>query len=178
MIRTGQARSAARRGHNAVNNMDDVKQVRPDPELEQSVDAALRRLPDLEAPATLVPNVLALLEARARQPWWQRPWFQWPRAIRLLSVAAVVLVVGSLLWVGVPAVGQLDVAGWWQGLAGRLGGLSALWKAGVSLLEALRLAFEASKVWVLGCAALLVTMYLAGLGMGTACVRVVMAVKR
>jgi hypothetical protein len=47
----------------------------------------LRELPDLPAPPTLVPRVLAAIHARA-QAWWRRAWWDWP----LLAQAAFVAV--------------------------------------------------------------------------------------
>jgi hypothetical protein len=59
----------------------------PFDDLERRVDAELRRLPDPVAPATLLPRVLAAVDAWARRPWYARAWFTWPLPLRAASVA-------------------------------------------------------------------------------------------
>lgn len=62
-------------------------------ELERRVDASLRRLPPPAAPSTLLPRVMAAVDARARQPWYTRAWSTWPGAWRIAS--AIVLVIAA-----------------------------------------------------------------------------------
>ena len=47
-------------------------------ELEALVDRELRRLPPPRAPHTLLPRVMAAVEAWAQRPWYTRAWFAWP----------------------------------------------------------------------------------------------------
>ena len=58
-------------------------------ELERRVHAELRRLPAPLAPATLLPRVLAAVDAWARRPWYARAWFTWPLGWQVLSIAAL-----------------------------------------------------------------------------------------
>ena len=77
-------------------------------DLEDVVDRALKGLPAPRAPRTLVPRVMAAVEAgRARKPR-ARPWLAWPLAWQAASLAAlVVLTVGiARLWPGAQAVVQ------------------------------------------------------------------------
>src|SRR5262245_22022657 len=60
-------------------------------ELERRVHDELRRLPDPLAPATLLPRVLAAVDAWARRPWYARAWFTWPVAWQAASIALVAL---------------------------------------------------------------------------------------
>jgi hypothetical protein len=62
-------------------------------ELERHVDRALADLPPLGAPDTLLPRVLAAVQAWAERPWYQREWLTWPRGLQAASVAPLLLVV-------------------------------------------------------------------------------------
>jgi len=65
----------------------------PFDDLERRVHAELRRLPAPLAPGTLLPRVLAAVDAWARRPWYERAWFTWPLAWQIVSVAALALAV-------------------------------------------------------------------------------------
>src|SRR5690349_16789548 len=54
--------------------------------LEELMHRELRKLPDLEAPASLIPRVRSAIAARARQPWWRRPMLTWPLAMRAVFI--------------------------------------------------------------------------------------------
>ena len=59
--------------------------MRPQPEgeLEQFIDRELRQLPDRQAPATLLPRVMAAWVERQRRPWWRQSFSHWPGAARI-----------------------------------------------------------------------------------------------
>ena len=61
-------------------------------QLEAHVHAELERLPDPLAPSTLLPRVLAAVEAWARRPWYTRAWFTWPLGWQVASIVALSLV--------------------------------------------------------------------------------------
>jgi len=67
--------------------------MRPaDPDITaQIVDSALRQLSAPPAPPTLLPRVMAAVQAWASRPWYTREWFTWPRAWQAASIAALVL---------------------------------------------------------------------------------------
>src|SRR3954467_15095535 len=71
-------------------------------ELESRVDRDLRRLPLPMAPATLLPRVLAAVDAWARRPWYTRAWFTWPAGWQAASIVAVLLVAIGL-WMRPPS---------------------------------------------------------------------------
>jgi hypothetical protein len=76
----------------------------PFADLEQRVDRELRRLPAPRAPHTLLPRVLAAVEAWVNRPWYTRAWFTWPLGWQVASVALVALVfVGVWLLPPAPA---------------------------------------------------------------------------
>jgi len=62
-------------------------------EIERRVHEELRRLPAPLAPHTLMPRVLAAVDAWARRPWYERAWFTWPIGWRIASVAVLALAV-------------------------------------------------------------------------------------
>ena len=62
-------------------------------ELERRVHDELRRLPGPLAPQTLLPRVLAAVDAWANRPWYGRAWFTWPLGWQIASVAALVFAV-------------------------------------------------------------------------------------
>jgi hypothetical protein len=61
-------------------------------DLERHVERELRRLPSPVAPHTLLPRVLAAVDAWARRPWYTRAWFTWPAGWQAASIVAVLLV--------------------------------------------------------------------------------------
>ena len=68
-------------------------------DLERIVASELRRLPAPRAPQTLLPRVLAAVQAWSRRPWYAREWFTWPLVWQLTSIAllALILVGGAAL---------------------------------------------------------------------------------
>lgn len=70
---------------------------------EVELEERLRELPDLPAPRTLIPGVMARLQARAAAPWWRRSWWAWPRPVQALSVvlSSVAILLLNLLYVEV-----------------------------------------------------------------------------
>lgn len=75
-----------------------------DSRLDAALGAELKKLPFPSAPPALISRVLALVEARARLPWWQRTWWDWPLAAKatfvLLGLAVVALLSGSSVLLG------------------------------------------------------------------------------
>jgi hypothetical protein len=64
-------------------------------ELETLVGRELQRLPMPRAPHTLLPRVLAAVQAWAQRPWYERAWFTWPIGLQVASIAALILIVGG-----------------------------------------------------------------------------------
>jgi hypothetical protein len=62
-------------------------------DLEALVHHELRQLPLPQAPHTLLPRVLAAVQAWAQRPWYERAWFTWPTGWQVASIAALVLIV-------------------------------------------------------------------------------------
>ncbi|HEX9785022.1 MAG TPA: hypothetical protein VGA56_20130 [Opitutaceae bacterium] len=109
---------------------------------EKRLHDELRKLPELEAPPSLVPDVMAAIRARQEAQaaaWWKRPATTWPPAMRAaLSVSALVLFAalvfgGQLL---APQIANSTEASWLS-LAGTK--IAGLWSAAVALVNALGL---------------------------------------
>jgi hypothetical protein len=142
----------------------------PDPRLAEQIHRALRQLPDLAAPRTLLPRVLAAL------PWWRRAWWHWPLAAQAaflaLALALAALLSSGGLWF------HDGVAAYSQEMTARLGVLGTLADTLAVLLKALLVlaAKLADSPLLLYALALGAALYLACVGVGTLCVR--LALKR
>lgn len=144
--------------------------MRPNPEsdLEQMVDRELRELPEIPAPASLMPRVLQAIARRNELPWWQRSFMFWPWPARLAfislssGIAALILYFTWGLSLGVTfsaladeatqVMAALDVT---RDIVLALGG------AAVTLARSA----GSSLLWVMG--GLVAACYLTTLGLGT-----------
>ncbi len=143
----------------------------PDPQLERWTHGNLRRLPELSAPPSLLPRVLAALQAEARLPWWRQSWWRWPLAAKVAALAVFLASATALSFLGAsiqPAADSLSTA-----LDERLGIISHLWIALAALggaLETLLLSL-AGNPWVLAAGAGCTALYLLSIAAGTVLVR-------
>jgi hypothetical protein len=64
-------------------------------ETERRIDRALKELPLLRAPDTLLPRVSAAVQAWMRRPWYERAWFTWPLALRVVGITTLALMLAS-----------------------------------------------------------------------------------
>ena len=69
-------------------------------DLERLAQRELQRLPAPRAPHSLLPRVMAAVEAWAARPWYTRAWFTWPVGWQAASVVAVALLVTGAVLVG------------------------------------------------------------------------------
>jgi hypothetical protein len=60
-------------------------------DLERLLDRELQRLPAPRAPETLLPRVMAAVDAAARRPWYTQAWFTWPVGWQVASIAVAVI---------------------------------------------------------------------------------------
>jgi len=65
---------------------------------EKDLHRELEALPELEAPSTLIPGVLARLKEPAPAAWYHSSWWQWPLALRGTSIVLALAVLGALGW--------------------------------------------------------------------------------
>lgn len=66
-------------------------------DLERLVDRELQRLPAPRAPETLLPRVLAAVDAAARRPWYRRAWFTWPIGWQVASVSLGIIALTTIV---------------------------------------------------------------------------------
>ncbi len=141
-----------------------------DPKLEALLHRELKDLPPLKAPSSLTPNVMAILAARSRVPWWQRAWWDWPVAAKAAFVVVALVVAGGFsggsLFLGdgvtnysSEVLGRLDFAD------GILGNFTPLLVAFHRLWE------ELAQPFLLYGAIAAGAVYLMFIGVGTACFR-------
>jgi hypothetical protein len=148
-------------------------------QLEAEIGRELNGLPELAAPAALVPRVLRTIEQRNRLPWYRRSWQSWPMSLQAASFVMLLTVFGGLCLGGGKAVRAeaavrlLQSAGEW--LAGG--------KAVVNTFGVLaNAAGQAVHSLGPGCIALLLilagTGYVLSLGLGTVFFRLAFAKNR
>jgi len=144
-----------------------------DPQLEKLIDAELKQLPPPAAPSSLLPNVMSVIAARERLPWWQRAWWDWPLTAKTAFLLLAVAIAGVFSGGGV----MLDqgVSTYSQQVVERYEPVSALWNA----LQVLA-GIVTSQTDKLGQSFLIYAAVFAGLlylmcvGLGTVCVRYAM----
>lgn len=142
----------------------------PDPRLEVLLGAELRQLPPVAAPASLLPRVMSAIAARARLPWWQRAWWDWPLTAQGAFLLIALAIVGAVSGGGV----MLDegVSNYSQQVAERFGIVTSLWETVLTILNAAGSLLEKIGQPLLLYAAIFVgLLYLMCLGLGTVCVR-------
>lgn len=59
---------------------------------ERELDARLKQLPEVEAPANLLANVMGAIEKRQTLAWYRRPYYTWSDSMKLGGGFALVLV--------------------------------------------------------------------------------------
>jgi hypothetical protein len=145
-------------------------------QLEAAVDRELKALPNLRAPQTLLPRIMAVIEQRAGLPWYRRAWQTWPLPLQAVSmlvllVAFAGLCLGSWQLVHAPAVASAasEASGWFRMLSTTLSTLGVL-------ANALALAVRSLGPLVLfGIMMALLLGYAACVGFGTLYVRLAFA---
>lgn len=141
--------------------------------LEELIHRELSSLPERTAPQTLIPRVLAQIEARARKRWWQRPWTDWPCPLQVISFPFMLAsALGTV--VGVSLLGQWLLT---QLSAVPVSRAIILMSAAWDILNALGgalvvLGRAAFQPWMLAGLVVAAAMYAACLGLGTLCYRV------
>jgi hypothetical protein len=125
-----------------------------EPDLERTVDAALRQLPAPRAPDTLMPRVMAAVSARASRPRYAQPWSTWPLPWQGASLATFALLVAGL-GVALPAVGAA-VEQRLFGVPDWADGISALSRSFGATAEVARVLWRVLVQPIAGCLILLV----------------------
>jgi hypothetical protein len=76
--------------------------MNPEHDLNELFDRELGRLPNMPAPRTLAPRVMAAVRAKAaaaKAPWWLQSWAQWPMYARA-ALFIIALLIASIFFSG------------------------------------------------------------------------------
>ncbi len=145
-------------------------------ELELEVDQALRSLPELPAPRTLAPRILAAIRARTAQPWYRQGWQFWPAPLRYAALSLLLGSFGGLCFASWQLTRAAGVQLAWQEVSRTLAGVFALGNALLVVLNGLVLMLkQLNSAILLGCVAGLALAWGICLALGTACVKLAMA---
>lgn len=150
----------------------------PNEQWVAELDRELKSLPDHRAPATLMVRVMAVLEQRARWPWYRRCWVEWPMPVRLIAGLVCAIMLGGVVLACYVA---------WQtsGLPDEVRDFvvdllyiarSVLSATGLVVGSVAAAAKHAFGGWLLGCVVLCGMMYVFCVGLGTVFCR--LAVRR
>jgi len=140
--------------------------------LERLIEGELRKLPELQAPETLVHRVMLAVHAKERQPWWQRPWLTWPRAAQVISSALSAVTVAAFVYFGAAAWRAAGLGSPLDSIFQWISSLAPLWDWLVTLANALALVLQkAGQPYLLIALGIAAAMYLLCLASGTACYR-------
>ena len=145
-------------------------------QLERQMSRMLKRLPDLEAPATLMPRVLQAIAQRRLVPWYRTPWQNWPTPLRLCCLLVLISAFGGLClasWQLTRAAGTAEVM---RELGHTFAGVTVVYNVLNALLGAMVLvAKQLGTAFIFGCLAALGVGYALCVGLGTIYVRVALS---
>jgi hypothetical protein len=141
--------------------------------LTERIHCELRQLPLVKAPTTLLPRVLAAIEAaRANQPWWRKSWSDWPKWCRVLVLFAGLCVAGGMGYLAFSFGPDLTLSALGDVAAEWLSPLRPAWEALAALANAALVLVRAGGqllLWV--CLLVVAVIYLTSVGLGTVCYR-------
>jgi len=139
---------------------------------ETALDRELKSLPDLPAPATLIPRVLAGLERLQPVPWYQQPWPQWPAGLRGVSLIILLALFGGLSFAGWKASQTEAVAIMTQSLTDWFSIGTVVWAVLITLGSTLLVVVKSfGSGFMIAWGIIAVLSYVACVGLGTIFVR-------
>jgi hypothetical protein len=144
--------------------------------LEIEVGRVLKDLPDLEAPSSLLGQVISRLEERANLPWYRRSWQTWPAPLRVaLLMTLLTLFIGLCLagreftHSGMAMAAAHRVGEWFSGLGAIANTLAVLLNSLCLVLKKLGTGFVILCLFAVGLA------YVMCVGLGTMYMRLTFA---
>jgi hypothetical protein len=141
-----------------------------DPKLEAIIDQELRKLPELPAPRSLAPRVMAAIRARSSKPWWQQSWWNWPLAAQVTFLVIAVAIAGAFTQSGL--IVDDSVRSYSQQVTEQANTVSTFLSNFQPLLNAVVVLWQKAQPLWLYAFALAIALYLACVGVGTIFVRV------
>jgi hypothetical protein len=144
--------------------------------LEELIHRELSKLPERQAPKTLAPRVLALIQAQSQRHWWQLPWINWPLAFQIASLPVLLLGAAGFMF-AVEMLWGLVPSGPATGPAmEHILSLALLWDLLGTLGNALLvLARSTGPLLLIAAVSIPLAMYLACVGLGTVCYRLALS---
>ena len=141
-------------------------------QLAAVIDRELKALPDLAAPQTLLPRVMAAIRQPAKLPWHRRGWQTWPSALRVGSLLILLSAFAGVCFGSWQVLHTSAVVSALENLGSLVNWLRIILETAGVLVNAAGLAFKGLNSWVLaGCLVMLAFAYTACLGLGTICWR-------
>lgn len=140
--------------------------------LEQLIQQELSKLPERPAPETLIPRVLAQIQARTHKRWWQRAWIHWPRSAQLASLPLMLASACGTAY-GLSMLCKLVLAQLGMiSMAQTMDSVIATWDL-INVLgnAAMLLGRSAGQTWLVLVLFVPLIMYLACVALGTLCYR-------
>jgi hypothetical protein len=141
-------------------------------QLAELIGRRLRDLPLPKAPRALAPRVRAAITARQSRPWWRKSWFHWPAPAQGSFLVLTGALVAAVAWYGTklapfsllddPRVMVASHLGFAKPLADLVYYLAA---------SVLQVAKSAGQTFWTVVFAVLATIYLSFIGLGTVCYR-------
>ena len=104
----------------------------PDKNLERLIQEELQKLPDLQAPAILIPRVISRIRADALLTGVLAPWRNWSLPWKFISVLCFAVLLGVLA----ASLGGVNVPGWAENIRASTARLAEAWQTLVAALNA------------------------------------------
>jgi hypothetical protein len=140
----------------------------------EELDRELKSLPELPAPDTLIPSVMAAIERPTpiRVPWYRRPWPQWPVGLQTASMMVLLAFFGGLCRVGWGISHGETLPAALHGISEWISSWRSLGSAIIALVQACALIInKLGTVFTIACLTLVACSYAACIALGTALVR-------
>jgi hypothetical protein len=150
--------------------------MNPDQEkkLEQLIHRTLRETPPRKAPRTLEARVMAEIGRRAALPWWRQSFVHWPMAMRLVFVLSSGAIAALLVMIATRV--NVSAAEFEQTFASQLAWIDAIRTAARAMTgSAGAMTQDIPTLWLYSGAAIVVALYVALFGLGTAAYRTLYA---
>ncbi len=149
--------------------------------LAEVVDRELKALPDMQAPSTLLPRVMALIATQTPSPWYRKSWQAWPVPLQIILLLGLTLSFGGL-YVVAARIPQSDlVMRLTNEIQAGLALASIIWNALVALAgvaERLFKGMNISPAIIAGCCGALILAYAACLSLGAVYLKLALTRKK
>lgn len=144
--------------------------------LEKQLDRMLRSLPELEAPRTLAPRVMAAIHTRRAVPWYHRSWEFWPLSLRIVSMTFLLAGFSALCFASWQLTQAAGFTAAIQEVKDLFSGAATIWRTTNALLLAMVLVIKnLSTAYLIALSVAVALAYAICAGLGTLYVRLAMA---